>query len=209
MKIDHITTRAMEKFCGGLLTMSEVIAYSEHLDSCDECNRLHDSISKVITCVKPLTLEAARDAWHIGDHPEAEELADFAAGDLDEEDTEIIEAHLANCPRCRVEVDDYAAFIKSIEPEMSISFRPQSAFERRWRTLGREFSKLPVFLPVTIAALLLTALAILAYQAYFDDETTSPITRDQPGNLVSPPSSPLPSVTATPDRTPLQSGVDQ
>ena len=207
--IDHITTKAMERYCGGLLTMSEVIAYSDHLDGCDKCRALYDSTPKVPPSVNLLSLEAARDAWHIGDHPELEELADFAGGDLDEEDTEIIQWHLDNCERCRHEVDDYAAFIKSIEPEMSISYHPQSAFERRWRTLGRKFSKHPVFLPVTIAALILMALAILAYRAYFTDQATNQIIGTQNGNLVTPPPSPLPSVATTPGPITDRSGVAQ
>jgi hypothetical protein len=197
MMMDHITTRSMERFCRGMLSMAEVIAYSEHLDGCDKCRVLYDSLPKESPSVKLLTLEAARDAWHIGDHPELEELADFAAGDLDEEDSEIIQLHLANCLRCRREVDDYAAFLRSIEPEMAISFHPQSAFERRWKSLSREFSKLPTFMPVTIAALILMALAVLVYRAYFTDKATTQITGNQSGNLVTAPPTPLPSI-ATP-----------
>lgn len=152
----------MEEFCAGRLPTAEVIACSAHLDECPPCRELYDSTSRTVCCARPLFVDFSRDAWPVSGHPEYDELADYAAGELDEEDGEIIEGHLETCERCGREVADFKAFIRAIEPEMAVEFRPEGLYLKLIRGLRRCLRRV-FLLPLLIAIpnLLLVAAAAL------------------------------------------------
>lgn len=98
----HISDPDLTSFCSGLLSAEDTIMTAEHLEICPECSLRFKNHLKSASYCQPIIFDFSPMTYLADEHLGYEQLSDYLAGVLDEDDTEIINIHVELCADCRM-----------------------------------------------------------------------------------------------------------
>lgn len=164
--VNHLTTEQQARYCSGsIVEPDELQEIDIHLSACLSCRHslfqaLHENTGPLRRSLLP-----ARDEPHCLDDPT---ISGYVRGLLDSVDREVVEAHLALCPRCAEDVASLQAFHEQMLRFDWTTLPAETWRERlrRWFHF-RDFSTLPTFRQIhswwehyTLTGRIVTALVI-------------------------------------------------
>lgn len=189
----HLSTEEITSYLARTLTKDDFIRAGRHVHSCEICyqaflGKLQERFPIVIDLDE---LAGMRD-WHL----EGEELAGYVEGRLDELDFECASLHLQECSPCMEKVS--AAFERTLEHPRSKK-RARSKPSSFWSGHLSSFqsTSLP-HLRLAAAAVLLFALALIAWAVLQPKSEKSQLAGAQPPEKVSPDPSQQPTMPVQP-----------
>ncbi len=150
----------MERFCLSALSEAELAAITDHLAECKSCHQLFADVLREQRGSAGLNFPIEPHSWLKDDHIEFESLARLADDDLDAADQEWIDAHLSKCTECREDVASFLAFLKQIEPELSVHYGPTAQEPRRDAMLWWSWWRNLAWKPAYTAALVVIGIAV-------------------------------------------------
>jgi len=141
---EHVTPDEIRRFRTGNLPVGECRRVGNHIASCADCSRLAESDPAARR-----TVEALAQAFSAfdDDHPDIDTITAFVDGQLPAEERAQFQQHLAECERCREDVDDLRTVAGAVKAD-------------RWSQRPRQVSRRAAFLFAAAAA---AAVAILFF----------------------------------------------
>jgi len=122
----HLSAEDLERYRNRRLAPADLLAADDHLSHCDICFEALDGPrrrDRILASAAALLRSAAKDD---AGHPADEELFDYTDGSIESARRTAIEAHLKECPDCRMQ----AAGLRSVSLDIAASsgrtFRPRA-----------------------------------------------------------------------------------
>jgi anti-sigma factor RsiW len=162
----HLDERAVESYRQRTMTPAELLSVNEHAFSCDICHRRLVGAGPVANTYRFVKEELEAAAREDDEHLRFEQIVDYATGQLDEADREILETHIEACPDCDAEVADVRLFSAAVSLKPAPGPAPVQERRRGWAWL--EWKPL-YWIPVQIAAMIVVAIFVARW-------ATSPLT---------------------------------
>jgi Putative zinc-finger len=128
--IEHISETMMRAFCFRNLPAMETIVCAEHIEVCTECSELFNHVSKSNRYSRPIHFDFSANASRINDHLDYEQLSDYLDAKLDEDEGEVVNAHLKLCSNCYTDCMVLREFRETIEPELKVRYAPRSILKK-------------------------------------------------------------------------------
>lgn len=114
---EHLASDLLERYRSRTLTPAELLAAHGHLGQCAACSERLQPVERLDAAFADLRAQLdAADAEAL--HLRFEDLAQHVDGVVDPVAREVIESHLAVCPRCTAEADDLRAFKSEVGPRV-------------------------------------------------------------------------------------------
>lgn len=142
--VHHLTLEQQTRYCtGAIVNESELKEIDAHLNSCVACREALYHILRENTGTLRRSLLPARDESHCLDD---QMMADYVRGHIEPADREVVEAHIALCPRCAEDVASLQAFHEQMLHFDWTTLPRETLRERlrRWFHF-RDFGTLPTF----------------------------------------------------------------
>lgn len=200
--INHLSNSQIIMFQARALPSAEMIAVLEHLAQCIHCRqRSHEHFQATNAYrTSTITLSPALQFRH--EHLDGEQVTAFVNKKLDQEDEEIVQAHLQTCHRCHAEVQDWLAFEGELQAELRTRYGPKPAPKQawQWKLWGQGWQWKPVLATTFVAVCLLATILIALNQS--KRQNTSPVALASPSasaTVITP--SPSASPTTPPSTT--------
>ncbi len=119
MEGTHLEASQLARLRRGELTPAEVIAATTHLARCEACRDFAVHLDAHTDSVVDRLLQNSA-----AEHPDPEnDLVRFVDGTLPFDEQERVEAHLGVCERCRQDVEDLRAVVRSMRPARDLGPR--------------------------------------------------------------------------------------
>ena len=116
---DHFTKKQIEAFCASALEVSEMAPIAEHLALCSDCRRIFHEIYREEREQKSFSISLEAEDWFRDEHLDYDRLVALVETRLDDEELEIVNAHLKVCLQCQEDIRSFVEFRQKIEPDLS------------------------------------------------------------------------------------------
>lgn len=111
----HLSAHDLERFRGGRLSPSELLAADEHLAACAGCRSRSAEVVGAEAMIASLRSSIDADARAYADHITYEHLAAYVDDRLEDDERDFVESHFAVCQSCAAESADLRRFRRSLE----------------------------------------------------------------------------------------------
>lgn len=120
---DHLSTQLLERYDRRRLEAAELLALDDHLTGCAACRERLRQMKSGDVALLALRASVQTAEGPASNHLPHEQLMTYAAGRLDEVDSELAESHLDICPPCAAHVKELRDLAAQQDVVVDTSFR--------------------------------------------------------------------------------------
>ena len=203
---DHPTTQKLQDFRNRTLGPAELVLVAQHLAACQPCQR-HFAVIFEQTVGRPgfrINLAPAAGLEH--EHLEPQQMRDYLDSELERDEREMFDAHMAVCAECRREVRGLVEWDRKITPWLRQGLAEREKRGGWWGNLLNELAAYASWRPLqATGAALACGVIIFAAVLLFRQPTSAPdLARSTPQAGAPQPS---PAATALPSEAPSGGSV--
>lgn len=204
--MEHLTQKQLEDYSQNRLRAAELLAASDHLDTCEACRARVEAVVNVDAAFFALRDEAFAENGNASAHLTSEQAAEYVDRNLSGDVLQFVTDHVSSCEQCAFAVDDLRAFRNEIAPSLDREYGPlnvtpvvRESWRQRFASLFR-VSPMPAFGAAALAVLLLSFIAWIVWRAPKEQKQEVVVV---PSPSLQPSPSVVPSVEVQPEPAPV------